>query len=393
MAAAPPSPQTPLDHRRSPRRWRLPPVLRDPDEAFEGAGVPEELGGSLGLALFQSVRDVLLWAATGDEGRGSLFAPGAAERRRELLRAVEAPGAPLLPLNVLAALVAAPADAEPETVRLACDQLSFWAEGAGAPRTALAFAQAAAAVTPRSAEAALRVGELALAANRPVQAGTWLRRAIGVARRERNGQVYARSHLVLGRIAERSGDLSQARATYLQAFRSARRFAAREARGKAAAGLARLEHASGRRDEAERRARQALRILGRPHPDRPLLLRFLAELRLVRGDAAGALGALRQLVPLCADADERMLVLSMLARAAGEAGERDALEEAWTDAWLLIEERPDAPHVERALAELAHAASSAGDWRRMERVTRRALERTQRGRASQADSEHPSATA
>ncbi|HET6765498.1 MAG TPA: hypothetical protein VFH27_17550, partial [Longimicrobiaceae bacterium] len=60
------------------RRWCIPPaILREPSETLEGAQVLDEVGGRLGVLLWQCLRDVTLWAATDPEDRDGLFAsPG-----------------------------------------------------------------------------------------------------------------------------------------------------------------------------------------------------------------------------------------------------------------------------------------------------------------------------
>jgi hypothetical protein len=80
-----------------------------------------------------------------------------------------------------------------------CLQVAAWARRSGLARTAVAFAQAGALVSPRYAEAAVHVGAYARAAGgQEARAGTWLRRALGLARRERDRTAYSVALVELG---------------------------------------------------------------------------------------------------------------------------------------------------------------------------------------------------
>jgi hypothetical protein len=70
------------------RRWCIPPaILREPEETLEGSLILVEFEGDLGLLLWNSLRDVTLWAAVPPERREGLFKPEAAQKRLELLQA------------------------------------------------------------------------------------------------------------------------------------------------------------------------------------------------------------------------------------------------------------------------------------------------------------------
>ena len=64
-----------------------------------------EIPGAAGLLLWQTLRDVLLWAATPPEARDGLFAPGAAARRRDAIASTELATHPANALAELAGLV------------------------------------------------------------------------------------------------------------------------------------------------------------------------------------------------------------------------------------------------------------------------------------------------
>ena len=139
-----------------------------------------------------------LWATVEPEKRAGLFKPDAARRRMtELLNA----GAePVLEVSLTScvALVAAPETTDPEILSLVCVQVARWAEGRGFFATAMGFAQAAAFCAPEKAEAALAAGQLALRWRRHARAETWLRRAIGLARRGRDWGSYGQAYVELG---------------------------------------------------------------------------------------------------------------------------------------------------------------------------------------------------
>ena len=64
--------------RKTQRRWRIPPVLTQGPEVFEGLGVLDEVRGDAGVMLWQALRDASLWAETDPELRVGLFHPRAA---------------------------------------------------------------------------------------------------------------------------------------------------------------------------------------------------------------------------------------------------------------------------------------------------------------------------
>ena len=52
--------------RKTLRRWRVPPALTYGDtDAFEGLSILDEITGDLGLVLWLSVRDAMLWGRAG----------------------------------------------------------------------------------------------------------------------------------------------------------------------------------------------------------------------------------------------------------------------------------------------------------------------------------------
>ena len=356
------------------RRWCIPPaILREPDETLEGTGVLNEIGGEAGLLLWHSLRDVTLWAEVDPGERPALFAPPAAAERLRLLHAAGVEPALEVSLATLAALVAHPDAANPEIVTLVCLQVSRWAQGRGATNTTLSFAQAGALASPEDAGAALQVGVLALHFRRFARAETWLRRTIGLARRRRDWASYAQAWVELGRLQTRRGDVDSARRALVKGIRASRRHGLLSIRAAALHGLFLLAMEAGEWDEAERFARLATRAYGRGSPRQPALQHDIARLWVHRGAFDRAVPALQRLLPTRVQPDDRVETLALLARAAGGAGNRLLYQEAWWDAWTLVERGGDDDAVAQALLEMAHASLLLRDAPRLEQASRHLL--------------------
>lgn len=67
---------------RLPRRWRTPPPLTRGSESLEGMEILREVGGEVGILLWQAYRNVMFWAAAEQGERGRLFAAEAGRRRQ-----------------------------------------------------------------------------------------------------------------------------------------------------------------------------------------------------------------------------------------------------------------------------------------------------------------------
>jgi hypothetical protein len=113
-----------------------------------------------------------------------------------------------------------------------------------------------------------------------------------------------------------------------------------------------------------------MRAYGRGPPRLAGLLHDVAYLWITKESYGRAIPMLQKLLVARTEPAERALTLSILARAAAGTGERRLYEEAWSNAWLLIN-RPGAreDHA-RTLLELARAAATLKDWIRMEQAIR-----------------------
>jgi tetratricopeptide (TPR) repeat protein len=357
--------------RNATRRWCIPPaILREPDETLEASQILEEFRGDLGLLLWNSLRDVTLWAATPEERRDGLFVTQAAHKRLGSLATSSVDPAIEVSLTTLAAVVGSPGSAAPDIVSLVCLEVSRWAQERGAFGTALAFAQAGALASPEDAGPAGIVGGLALRWGRLARAETWLRRAIGLARRGKDWPSYAQAYVDLGTLYARRDVPGTARRYFTQAMRAGRRHGLLAIRGSALHGLFLLSMDARQLDDAERYAKAAMRAYGRGHPRLPDLLHDIAYLWISRESFGRAIPILQKLLVGRTEPAERMITLALMARAAAGTGERRLYEEAWSGAWSLVQRPEGGGDTTRTLLELARAAARVRDWMRVEQATR-----------------------
>lgn len=363
--------------RRPSRRWALPAVVtRDFTEPFDGWRILSEVPGNLGLALWQAVRDAELWAWAPE--REGLFRPGAAERRRQILEAADVPAELTAALDVLTGLVTHPADVHPDLASMACSRLARWAEASGSLATALAFGQAAALARPERGRLAVEVGRLAAECGDPARGEAWLRRAVGLCRREMGAAshgatgAYARAWVELGNLYGARDEQDRARRAYVRAFRSSKRSGEREPRGQALWGLGRLDMRAGRYNEAEKVLRPALRLLRENFVARADVAHDLAEVWLRQGDAARAAPVLQRLLLERTTPGEQLRTLSLLCLAAAQCDDPSAASDAWHRAQAVSAELPPSASHALALQDLARGAAVAGESRRSVDAARRA---------------------
>lgn len=354
------------------RPWCLPPaVTREPGETLEGMHVLDEFPAELSLLLWSALRDVSLWALTPEERREGLFSPNTAIRRADEQARTQLDPALELHLGTLAGVVSHPAQASDEVVTLTCLAVSRWAREHGGMGTAVAFAQAAALASPEDPEPALAVGRLAVEWGRPARAETWLRRAIGLARRARDWECYGAANVALGDLSLRAERLPAAERFYVYAMRAARRQQLRVVGAEALHGLMRVRMAAGDDLEAaERYGRLARRRFGRLHPRVPELEMDMARLFLARGEWERAAPLLRRLLGVFTEAGRRMVCHAMLAHAAAAQGDPVGYERSWKEAWNLKEPLGTVPHTADALVHLGRAAALTHDWLRVQQTVR-----------------------
>src|SRR5687767_4738145 len=254
MDAPPPRPRKP----RRRWRWHVPPALAHAGESLEGVQVLEEVPTPLGLLLWETYRDVVLWSGTAPEERAGLFDAGAHAARLAGLDGAGVPAELAPALRAAAVVLARPAQAEEEAVRDACGAAADWAERSGL------LATAAAVAAPAHPGAALRAGSLARRHAENARAETWYRRTIGLGRQAKDWTSYSNAFIGLGNLYRQRGNRPVARRFYIRALRAARRHALRESQACALHGLFTLASDTDW-GEAQELARSAIRAYGPRH--------------------------------------------------------------------------------------------------------------------------------
>lgn len=359
---------TPSPQRKPRRRWRwhVPPALVHGSEALEGAEVLDEMGGAVGVVLWQAMRDVTLWGGVREpEERPGLFTDGAGDRLREMARQAGVDAALDAPLAAIAGMVDAPGSTPESEVMAACRQISGWADDRH-PATSLAFAIAASVAAPANAAAAVRVGLLARERGEDARAETWFRRSVGLGRQAKDWGSYSEAFLGLGSLYHERGNHAAARRFQIRALRAARRHSLRELQGRALHDLFRVALDTEAYAEGQEMARAALRAFPPNNAHVPALALDLARSWVARGRFAPALQVLQAVAPALREPAERTAASAALARAAGGAGDRPAFEDAWDQVWPVAHESAPGPDAARALLDLGHGAALLGEWSRTE---------------------------
>jgi tetratricopeptide (TPR) repeat protein len=363
-----------VPQRKTQRRWRVPPALKRGDEIFEGLGVLDELAGEKGLVLWQSLRDALLWAEAQDDERASLFAADA-ERARMAVILTAQPSPDLEePLGVLARMLGEPTQISDEMVALACRRVSQWADDEGLLTTALAFAQAAATVTPGDPSVAFAVGKLARRKAEYARAETWFRRTIALARQIGDWATYSEAFLGLGRMYMQRGNLPMSRRFLVRSMRAAQRNSLHELEGMALHALFGVSVEAGREQEAGELARVAYNAYGAHSRHVPRLAQDVAYWWITQGYFSRAVPVLRSLLPHLPQPADRLMVFGNIARAAGGLGDRETFREAWVECFDLLHNAAVDERAAQGLLDLAYGAASLGLWDKAEMAAREALE-------------------
>ena len=361
--------------RKTARRWRVPPALIHAGaEAFEGLSLLDEVPGELGLVLWQSLRDTMLWARAPEQERDALFTADAERSRLAAMLAAGSPAELEEPLKLIAAMVGQPSHAREENIGLACREISQWAEGRGLLAAALAFGQAAAVVTPAEPSTAYNVGRLARRRAEHARAETWFRRTIALARQAGDWPTYAMAFIGLGNLYAARGNFPAARRFHVRALRAAGRNSLHHIEGLALHDLFAIAIDTGQADEAHRLARAAFEAYGPHHPKLPRLAHDVAFFWTTQGYFERAIPVLRSVLPHFGEPPMRIGVLGDLARAYGGAGDREGFQRSWDETVEMIHLHNGADLSARAWLDLAHGALSLGAWERAEEAASRAQE-------------------
>jgi tetratricopeptide (TPR) repeat protein len=378
-ASPPPRPRKP----RRRWRWHVPPALMHGGESLEGAQLLDEVQGPLGLLLWETYRDVALWAATDPEERDGLFAAGAAAARRASMDAAGADPALERALRGASVVLTDPAGAQEQDVMAACRQAADWAEQRGLLATAVTLATAAALASPANAAAGFRVGQIARRKGEGPRAETWFRRAVGLARQAKDWLSYSEAFLGLGNLYRQRGNLPQAKRFYIRALRAARRHALRDVQGRALHDMFAIAMETSPPAEAQELARLAFRAYGPRHPKLPVLAHDVAYFWMGQGRFEPALEVFRAVIPHFHDPSERLICVANTGRAAGATGDRAGFDAAWEQVWAAQPQWDSLQWAPQALLELARGASTLRDWGRAERAAEAARDLGQRKSAGQ----------
>jgi tetratricopeptide (TPR) repeat protein len=376
--------------RRASRPQRVPPPLTRGPERFDGLGILEEFRDDLGLLLWQSVRNVLIWAATPAAERAVLFAGGAARTRAQHLARVAVPGELQAPFSVFVSLLDNPAVVDEGRLVNACRRVALWAEERSALHTALDFAQAAALVRPESAALAFGVGRLARRRAEYDRAESWYTRAVVQGRQTRDWRSYALAFSGLGLLQMQRGAYPAARKSHLRCLRAARRQGLTDLQAMAYHSLFAVEVETGTGAAADEFAHQALQAYAPHDRNVPRLAYDVAFHWTLRGQFARALPVAAGLRPHFPRPAERLMVDGLTARAAGGAGDAATHAEAASRVLVAMAEERVPFTAAAALLGVMHGAASLGRWSEAEEAARAALriarEREEAHAAAEAES-------
>lgn len=348
-----------------------PPLTRSPGQrALPSAELLAELPEEPALLLWQTCRSVQLWGRAGSRLR--LFATGAAELRRARLAAAPLDDDLRAPLALLAELLENRRVVDVPRVVGACREVARWAEGRGKLATALAFAQAAATAAPEDASLAVAVGRFARMRAEYERAESWFEHALVLARLTRDWQAYAEAFAGLGNLYVQKGSFPKARHFHDRCLRAARRYTLHEMEGAALHNLSGIEIECGNGPRAEEYAEAAFDAYPRGSSGVSRLTHDIAYLWILQGHHGRALPVFRETLSHLTRPADRLVVLGDVAWAGGGAGDAEAFEQAWAEAWLLAEEEGAQEGSARALMALAQGAVSMEEWKRAERAAAKA---------------------
>jgi tetratricopeptide (TPR) repeat protein len=354
--------------------------LTIPGGELAGADVVRELPPEVALPVWQTLRSVLLWAGEEPAMRGDLFEPCAMEDwERQLLEDDWEPDV-RCPLAVLVGEMGRLAEASPETMARTCLCVTDWALEHGFVATALAYAEAAALAWPQHPRYSWMAGRLMRAHGRPREAEMWLKRSERAATTAGDGEARMLALNSLGNAYAETGNYKQATHVHTQALRLARRNGLRDREGEVLHDLFVATAHAGDLDSAEDHARAALEIYCSGHPRLLALAHDVAVLWMERGQFGRALPVLVEVAQHFTQPNDRLLVLSSAARAAGACGEEELYGELAREGAELEAQITSSRLVPRALYLFGVGAWSLSQWTSAERfLTRAELVARERG--------------
>ncbi|HET6231929.1 MAG TPA: hypothetical protein VFE05_17790, partial [Longimicrobiaceae bacterium] len=325
-----------------------------------------ESPSTLGVLLWASARDVRLWSEVEPGERGGMFADGAASLRLQHIFTTPCDAEIASHLGAIAALLISPETVTASDLVSSCSHVARWAAGRKLPKAALAFSQAAAFVDRNDAALCLLAGLAAVQAKELVRADSWLRRAVGQARRT-DRQVYALALAALAKLLFDHGQRVEAQRHAAKAIRAGRRYGCSEARAQGFHVLFRLAAGLRQYEDADRHALAAMNVYGANHSVYPLLVLELGRSYVRRGDPARAVALLTPDRMSLFDRAQAVEALALLSLASARIGERAQFQDAWSRAWALIRRIPEGAVPPGVREDLTAAAECLGDTDRAHR--------------------------
>lgn len=348
--------------------------LSIPAGEVAGAEIVRELGPEVSLAVWQTLRGVLMWAAESPHARPALFdraAMGAWER--ELLEASWEPDL-RYPLAVLVGELAG--DPTPEPIARACLCVTDWALARDAWSTGLAFAEAAALAWPEHPRYAWMAGRLLRKHGRQREAEQWIQRCIRVAIATGDWEAQVLGLNSLGNVFYESGNYPRATRALREALRVARKNRLKEREGEVLHDLFSVTLWRGDLEEADKLSTAAFQIYRTSaHHRLPALVHDVMVLWLKRGEYSRALAVLKELPAFFSEVpEEQVRVYASLARAAGACGDAQVFADAWSAASVLAGHAAARSRAAPAMLEIGVGASALQEWSIAERALSHAIE-------------------
>lgn len=295
----------------------------------------EQVESATGLVLWRALMDVRLWSSAPPERRSLFHPPNAEVQERYALARAETPE--LAPaLGSFAMLLQSPDLLDSAQVADACAFVHQWADTRGLVLTALLFAEAAAYAEPDNparANLAARSARRVIAFDR---AGTWHLRAYKLAVRAHDDAEKVWALLGYGTMMQATGRYAEARHFFQRSARRAKGTGRRKEAGIAHHNLANIAVETGKYRLAELHVTTTLSLYPHDYHRIPALAHDFAFALLKQHHYSAALSLLENVVPLIQRPEERALVLSSLAWAAGGAGRLQRLAEAERTAMELV---------------------------------------------------------
>jgi tetratricopeptide (TPR) repeat protein len=348
--------------------------LSIPGGDVAGAEIVRELGPEVSLAVWQTLRGVLMWSAETPSARPALFDATAMRAwERELLEASWEPEL-RYPLAVLVGELAG--HPTPEPIARACLCVTDWALARDAWSTGLAFAEAAALSWPEHPRYAWTVGRLLRKHGRLREAEQWIQRCVRVAVAAGDWEAQTLGLNSLGNVFYETGNYPRASRALREALRVARKSKLKEREGEILHDLFSVTMCRGDLAEADKLSIEAFHIYrSSAHHRLPALVHDVMVLWLKRGEYPRALAVLKELPAFFGDVpEEQVRVYASLARAAGECGDAQTFAVASAAASELARDGHTQSRAAPAMLEIGLGASVLQEWSVAERALAQAID-------------------